>query len=372
MTIEEIEARKAEIAVEMEKDDADLDALTEEVRSLNEQAKGIKDKAEKRTALRAAVSSGKGEVITDFRSKEKSEVEIRNSKEYIEAYAEGVKSGDYTECRALMTTNASSDGTVAIPDFVYDIVRTSWDKNDIMSLVRKVSLGGNIKVNFEISANDAVKHLEGGEPVTEEELTLGIVTIIPEYFRKWKGISKQAYSLRGEAFLRYIYDEIYTKIVKAAADETIAKIVGLNTSATGTAVSAAKITAAPDLETVAKAFANLSDDASNPVIVMNKKTWANFEAARAKGHYAYDPYMGLPVHFSSKLPAYDDAGSGEVYMTVGDFGEGVLCNLPNGDNVEFTFDQFTQKKSGIIEIFGEQYIGIGIISDHAFTNVAKA
>ena len=37
MTIEELEARKAEIAAEVEADGADLDALQEEVRAINEE-----------------------------------------------------------------------------------------------------------------------------------------------------------------------------------------------------------------------------------------------------------------------------------------------------------------------------------------------
>lgn len=370
MTIEEIEKRKSEIAAEMDNEGADLDALTEEVRSLNAQAEEIKVAAEKRDALRKAVASGKGQTVKEMRKDTPDEAEIRNSKAYIEAYAEYVKNGDDTECRTLLTTNATN-GTVAVPDFVYDIVKTAWEKNDIMTLVRKVELDGNLKINFERSATGAVLHEEGDEAVDEETLLLGIITIIPQYFKKWIGISKQAYSLRGEAFLRYIYDEIYNKIVKAGADALIGEIADLPTEATATSVSADQVAMAPGLNTVAQAFAHLSDAADNPVIVMNKLTFAAFEAARAQGNYAFDPYMKLSVHFSSTLPAYDTAEAGDVYMIVGDFAEGALVNLPNGNAVEFTFDPYSKKKENIIEILGEQYIGIGVVGDHAFTNVTK-
>lgn len=370
MTIEEIEKRKSEIAAEMDNEGADLDALTEEVRSLNAQAEEIKVAAEKRDALRKAVACGKGQTVKEMRKDTPDEAEIRNSKAYIEAYADYVKNGDDAECRALLTTNAD-DGTVAVPDFVYDIVKTAWDKNDIMNLVKKVQLPGNLQINFEISATGAEIHEEGDDEVNEETLVLGIVTIIPQYYKKWIGISKQAYSLRGEAFLRYIYDEIYNKIVKATADALVDAIADLPTTATNVSVSAKQVAMAPGLGTVAQAFANLSDEATAPVIIMNKLTFADFEAARAAGNYAFDPYMKLPVYFSAKLPAYSAAEAGDVYMIVGDFAEGALANFPNGNAVEFTFDPYTGKKKNIIEILGEQFIGLGIVGDRAFTNVTK-
>ena len=52
-------------------------------------------------------------------------MEIRNSKEYINAYAEYIKTGDDRECRALLTENVGT-GTVPVPEIVYDIVKTAW------------------------------------------------------------------------------------------------------------------------------------------------------------------------------------------------------------------------------------------------------
>lgn len=54
MCLADIEARKSEITTEMEKDGADLDALTEEVRKLNER----KSEIEKREKLRKDIASG--------------------------------------------------------------------------------------------------------------------------------------------------------------------------------------------------------------------------------------------------------------------------------------------------------------------------
>ena len=75
-----------------------------------------------------------------FERKGETKMEKRNSKEYIDAYAEYIKSGDDTEVRSLLSTNA--EGTVAVPDFVYDIVKTNWEKSDIMSRVKRISVDG--------------------------------------------------------------------------------------------------------------------------------------------------------------------------------------------------------------------------------------
>ena len=130
--------------------------------------------------------------------------EIRNSKQYIDAYAEYIKSGDATECRALLSENATN-GTVAVPELVYDIVKTAWEREGIMSRVRKSYIRGNLKVGFEISGTDATVHAEG-VAVDEESLVLGVVNLVPASIKKWISISDEALDLSGEAFLQYIYN----------------------------------------------------------------------------------------------------------------------------------------------------------------------
>lgn len=63
---EEIEARLAAIRKEMDAPDADIDALTEEVRSLKAELNQINEAAEKRRKLREAVSSGAGTLVRSF------------------------------------------------------------------------------------------------------------------------------------------------------------------------------------------------------------------------------------------------------------------------------------------------------------------
>lgn len=374
MSIEELNERRSAIANEVEAPDADLDALEAELRSINEELEKRKSAESKRNEIRAAVASGEGETIKKIEKEERKTMDIkeyRNSTEYIEKYADYLKSGDDTEIRAALLTQNVTGGTIAVPDFVYDIVKTAWDRDDIMSLVRRVELKGNLKVNFEIYGSDAVKHTEGSGAVDEETLTEGIVTLVPAYWKKWKSFSDEVYSMRGEAFVRYIYDEMTHRIIKAMADELVNLIGAMPQTATATAPAAAKITMAPAMGTVAAAYANLSDEANDITIIMNKLTYANFKAVQYANGYGADPFEGFRVRFSKALPAFDAASSGDVYMIVGDLDQGALVNFPNGEGIEFTFDTLTRKKEDLIEVLGKLYAAFGPVSSGAFCLVAK-
>jgi hypothetical protein len=84
-----------------------------------------------------------------------------------------------------------------------------------------------------------------------------------------------------------------------------------------------------------------------------------------------DPFEGFDVHFNNSLPAYASAEEGDVYMIVGDFGEGALANFPNGDGIEYKFDELTRKKEDLVEVLGKVYVGLGVVADKAFALVAK-
>ena len=369
MNIEQVEERKASILVEMDTEGANLDALEEEMRSLTARANEIKATAAAKAEEARKVADGEGDLINTIIKEETRTMDVReyrNSAEYMDAFAEYIKTGKAEECRALLTTNVGS-GTIAVPDFVLDEVKTAWDNNEIMSRVHKVSLAGNLKVNFEISATDAVAHTEGSGAVAEETLVEGIVTITPVMYKKWIGITDEVMSMRGEAFLRYIYAELTHKIVKKMADDLVAKIAALPAVATSTSPAAATIEAVPAVGTVAKAIANLSDEASNPVIIMNKLTWAEFKAAQYANGYGVDPFEGLTVLFNNSL---NPASVGGVYMIVGDLGYGAIANFPNGDSIDFIFDELSRKKEDMVEVLGREYAGIGVVASKAFALVA--
>ncbi len=370
--LEEIEERKLELRDEIDGlEDLDkVEELEKEVDALNEEVEQINETQEQEevaeTLEEPEVKAMAKEVSMEIK-KEEIKMETRNTKEYIDAFAEYIKTG---EERALLTENATN-GTIAVPDFVLDEVKTAWDNNELLSLVRKTNVKGNLKVQFEISGSAAVVHTEGAYAVDEEELVEGIVELQPKSIKKWVSISDEVYDMRGEAFLRYIYDELTYRIAKKAADLLIAEIVALDTTATSSAPSVAKITAAPAVGTIATAVGNLSDEASNPTIVMNKLTWAAFKNAAYANHYGVDPFEGLRVVFNNSLPAYSAASTNAVYAIVGDFGHGAIANFPAGEDIDIKLDTMSRKKEDLIEILGREFIALGVVADKAFVQIAK-
>ena len=231
MTIDALEERKSAIVAELENDGADLDSLESEMRSINEELETRKAEEAKKAEIRSMVASGAGEVVKEIKTEERKDMkdikEFRNSKEYMNLYAEYLKTGKDDEIRAALLTTNATDGTIAVPDMVYDIIKTAWDKNEIMNLVPKTEVKGNLKVNFEISGSDAVVHTEGSGAVAEEELVEGIISIVPAFVKKWKSFSDEVMAMRGEAFIQYIYDELAYRIVKKMADLLIGQIAAL-------------------------------------------------------------------------------------------------------------------------------------------------
>lgn len=373
MSIEELEERKSAIVAELDNEDADLDALEEEMRSIKAELEERKATESKKAEIRASVAQGEGVVTKEIEKEERktmTEAEIRNSKEYIDAYADYLKTEDPSECRALLTTNAS--GTVAIPDMVYDLVKTAWEREGIMSRVRKAYVKGNLKVGFEISATGAVLHTEGGDAVSEESLVLGTVNLVPTSIKKWISVSDEALDLRGEAFLQYIYDELTYQIAKKAADTVVAKIIACGTESTTTCVSVPVITAtSASVGLIASAIAELSDEAANPVVIMNKATWGAFKNAQYANKFNADPFEGLDVVFNNTIKSIDAASTGDTFAIVGDLNHGALANFPNGEGIDIKVDETTLMTSDLVRVLGREYVGIGIVAPDAFVKINK-
>ena len=371
MSIMELEARKQAIVTELDNEGADLDALETETRSINAEIEARKVEEAQKEEIRAEVTEGAGEVVKEFKEEKremKTNEEIRASKEYIDAFAKYLINEDDRECRSLLTVDAS--GSVPVPTLVDEIIRTAWEKDDILSRVKKTYIRGNLKVAFELSADGAYVHDEGTTAPTEESLALGIVTMIPKNIKKWIHISDEAIAMGGEALVRYIYDELTYQILKKLSALVVADVKGATQVADADEASVAKITAAPALTTIATAFANLSDEAANPVIVMNKLTYANFVAAQAAGNFAFDPFMGLPVVFSSALDAYDSASTSAVYAFVGDL-SGVQVNYPEGDGIVIKYDDVTEAEKDMVKIVGRQYAAHALTACGRFCVIAK-
>lgn len=369
---EQCEARLAEIRSEMNDENADLEALSAEVDAIEERKALLVKAEEERKALSAKVANDVTVTVVEGRkdNQKMENTEIRNSEAYINAFANYIKTDKDTECRSLLTENVSGD--VPVPEFVYDIVKTAWNRDGIMSRVRKSYLKGNLKVGFEISGDDAVVHTEGDGAVSEEDLTLGVVTLVPASIKKWISVSDEVMDMRGEEFLRYIYDELTYRIAKKAADTLVSLIVSAPETSTSTTVAVSKIdVSAISVGTIAEALGKLSDEASNPVIIMNKGTWSAFKAVQYANGFSVDPFEGLPVLYTEALKTFTEASDDDTFAIVGDLENGALANFPNGEETKFKFDDTSLAEYDLVKIIGRKYVALGVVAPKAFVKLVK-
>ena len=384
MTIEEIiarqgeiEQRKLEIDAALEQPEADLDALGEEARqlmaekaTLDSQLEELKKKAEKADEDRKAVENGAGEITNEFQEEKKmTDLEMRGSVEYINAYANYIKTGKDEECRSLLTENAS--GTVPVPTLVDDIVSHAWENENILSRIKKTGFAGNVKVAFELSADGAYLHVEGSTAPTEESLSLGIVTLTAGNIKKWITISDEMMEETGEGFVRYVYEELAYQVMKKLSYEIVGAIADCAyTTNQSTAVGIPKVNKDPGLNTINQAVNSLSDEAQNIVVIVNPLTKTNFQAAYAAGNFAVDPFAGLPVITSGKLPAFDAADANATYAIVGDL-SAVQANFPAGEGLKLIEDKYSLAEKDLVKLVGRVFCGFGVVAPGRLVRLTK-
>lgn len=368
LSAEEVEERAAAIMSERETEDADLDALQAEAEAIEERRAAI---IEERKQAAEAVLKGSGETIEERKEETKMTLtEIRKSTEYVDAFAKYIKTGDATEVRSLLTENVSG-GTIPVPEIVDNIIKTAWEKDEIMSRVRKTNLKGNVKIGVETAATGAGIHTEGVKSgtgfVSEEELTIVIVEMVPETIKKWITFSDEVLDMNGEAFLDYIYDEITHRIIKKAADMVVADIVA---SIQPSAPVQSAFIASSGAEDVVMAISQLADEASNPVVIINKAFYGQIRASVLQASYAFDPFDGLPVLFNDTLATpSDQAGN---MMIVGDLENGYRANFPAGFEPTFKYDDLSLAEADLVKVVGRLPMGHAVIAPNHFCVVKLA
>lgn len=376
MTNEELDLKLKELETRSAiADETELEEITKEVEAIETRKAEIKAEFEKAEEERKAIAEApqveEPETIIEERINKTMDLkEIRSSKEYIDAFANYIKTGKDEEVRALLTDFGG--GTIPTPTFVQEYVETAWSRSNIASKVKKLNVKGILKVPYEISSSDAVVHTEGAAAPDEEALVIGTATITPATIKKWIGVTDEVLGLHSEEFLRYIYDELTERIIKKL-DEDIVAAVAASTSPFTAAVDVASI----DATTILQGLAELADSANEPTIVMNKKVFFN-------------SFMGLlddvhrPIYEvlldNERKPRYflngcevvfdnvnfdDTPAAGDPIALVGDF-SGVTANYPEGEDVKIVVDPYTSAKADKVEFIAKLYVGIGVTKPASF------
>lgn len=376
--IGKIQKRSAEISAAVETaEEADVEKLNAELTENEERMKELEaKKAELEEAEKNAADLQNGEanpaevreVKIQREETKMPDKEVRNTKAYIDAFAKYIRTGKDAECRSLLTEVGG--GQVPVPTFVDGVINHAWESDEIMSRVSRTQLKGILKVGFEMTAGEASIHTEGGDAVAEEALALGIVTLTPETIKKWVSFSDETQDYENaENFLRYIYEELTHKILKKAADEAVAKITGSPAASSATAPAVSSVTSSGIMDFV-NARAQLSDEATNPVIIMNKASEPYYLSLAQAGNYAFDPFQGMPVLYNNSLPVADGTTTG-TYAIVGDL-TAIRANCPDGLQPTFKYDDLTLATSDMVRVIGRLPIAIGVVKPFAFAKVVKA
>lgn len=371
-TNEQIEARKAEIMTEIDTaDQAKLDKLNAELDALEARRKEL-EIAEKREKMRK-VAAGAGQVIAKIEGKEERTLQsVLESREYLDAYAEYVKTGKDKECRALLT-DLVDGGSVPVPTYLENRIATAWERASLISRVRRTTIRGVVKYPFEYSATPASVHIEGGGTPAEETLVLGTVEISPVMIKKWITISDEVLELKGQEFLDYIYDEIEQRILEQADGGVVTSIKSAPEAATQEAAGVRVLTQSFDAFTLFNAQAELVAEAVNPVAIMNRKTYFNtfmsLKDLSDRPIYNVVSDNGRPTYFLNGLEVIFTNKLNENELIVGDL-DGAVVNLPNGREVTFVTDPYTLAEDDKVKIVGKMYAGIGVIRDGFFCYVS--
>lgn len=356
MDIEQVETRLAEIDGLLGNEDADLQALETEIRSLKERKAMLNEEIEQR---KAEVN----EVLTDAKeveSFEKEEVrkkmdikELRNSQEYINAYAEYIKGND-KKVRMLITENAGETvqgNRIAVPTYVENRIWTDWDNSPILSRVRKVFIAGNYKVGYEASATGAVKHLEGTDAPAEEQLVINYIDFIAEYVKKHIKVSDKVMALTGQYFIDYLFDEFGHQIAVELEKEIVEELEASNLTA--------KVTHALDGDAVLYGLGAISDEATNPVAIMSKATYVAIKSIRTTaGSRLEDPFEGLEVLFNSNATG----------VLVGDL-DGVVANFPEGMEFKYIIDEKQYAEQDLVKIVAKILVAMHLVRPNGFALV---
>ena len=374
-TVEELEARQAEIAGMSTEEAAteEIEARANELEAIKAELEARKTAAAAKAAEEQAVADGAGETREEHKQEEKRmEIsEIRNTPEYLDAFANYIRTGSAEECRTvLLSKNAPASGQLPVPDMLEGIIKTAWEKNEFLNQIKKTYFRGNLRVPFELSATGAWKHIEGTTGLTEEEITIGIVTLTPANIKKLVRVTDECVAMGGEEFINYIYSEVAYRILGELVSEIIDYIDDLGTSNGATAIGIPKVKVAPGVMTLENAATNLSEEATDLCVVLNRLTEQAFNTAYAQANFAINPWAGMKRIYTSALPAYSTANENDMYALVGDL-KAIQANYPEGESLIIKWDDLSEAEDDVVKVVGRQYVGFGVTAPGRLVKLTK-
>lgn len=240
---EAIEARMNEIKTEMEADDADITALTEEVDNLEARKNELKDAADKKKELRSRVAKGLGVTVRHLTEEEKAPAGI-DSKEYRNAWLKTIRGDELSDAekRVLVTgitgttpgtgTDVTSQSLLVPTEILNNIWSLITEQHPILNDVTVYRTGVVIEVLIHTASSGASIVAENAAP-NEESNTFTKKTLAGKDFAKYIDLSYAMERMSIDALQSYLQNEIGQQMGYKMAADAVLTIEG---SITNTAV----------------------------------------------------------------------------------------------------------------------------------------
>lgn len=378
--MKEIEKRLAEIKSEIEKPDANLDALEEESRNLSDEYEKLKERVAGAERRQRILDGAQREGVETRRfGNQEQEVEERaygaDSPEYRSAYLKQMRGIELSEVEERAMTSASSSAGPVIPTQTMNkIISKLHQYAPLLDEIELLSVPGNVKVPAEGTTIEASIHAEGatitaaGDTMTYVELGMYEIT-------KLITISKTVELMSVDAFENWLTD----KIARNVAD----KITGLILTGTGSSQAQGINAIAWDESnsvTVAKASAltvanidsvvgllNGAYDAGAKWIMSKKTFFGDFRALQdnsknkvisKEGDTWY--VEGYPVSFDERMTIHE--------AILGNLRRGYIGNMPEEAHVT---SQFVVRENSY-DFLGSAMFDGKVQAVEAFVKIAKA
>lgn len=231
MNLEEINKRIKDIGLDINKEDADLNALETELDGLKEERKVIMDKAEKRKKMMDDVAGMKDvTVLENFKEERGKEKMADNftakSPEYRSAYFKTLAEEKLTEVEQRAYTHTTTNYGGALPvetvDGIWNMIE---EQHSILGDITLYRTGTIIELtkHTAIVAGDA-KEVAEGVANDDEQNTFVKVTLSGKDFSKHVEISYALGKMTAGALETYLTAEIAERLGNALAEEVIKQI----------------------------------------------------------------------------------------------------------------------------------------------------
>lgn len=279
-TADELIERKAQIATEAMAPEADLDALTEEVRAINTELEARKTAEAQRNEIRNAVANGAGETIETFDIPEERNEKTMfgiDTKEYRDAFMANLVGRANEEQRAILADNSAYGDGLSLP---VGLDRDIWDQvnsaHPILADVDILRAGMAIKVT-KMTPAAVTKKMDSANS-TEQTFTSAEVTLVGADYHTYVTLSYAEAKMSQGAMERFLVKEVANALGESLAKDVFARIL----SDAGNTQKITPATGSTMFDNVKLALA-LATQANRPVIYAPSSSYYEIIGAIAQG-----------------------------------------------------------------------------------------